>query len=155
MHTASLVVQGRAKICRPKSAGGSYLQWVHLSSAKQRRQIRGNPSNHIHDFHLPLQKFSTPRAKKESGPLLAGKFLPSPGHGTAPQFPSPRIFSQLQGGEGGFSWRAWFRNPPRPPLKKGGQKSPAVNSCNDMLERFFSNNSLATEALTGEYFCTC
>jgi fumarate reductase iron-sulfur subunit len=28
-------------------------------------------------------------------PLLAGKFLPSPGHGTARQFPLPRIFSQL------------------------------------------------------------
>jgi hypothetical protein len=38
---------------------------------------------------------------------------------------------------------------PRPPLKKGGQKSPAVNSCNDISERFFPITAWLRKHLLG------
>ncbi len=37
-----------------------------------------------------------------------------------------------KGGKGGIFLESPVRNPPRPPLIKGGQKSPAVNSCNNV-----------------------
>jgi hypothetical protein len=57
-----------------------------------------------------------------------------------------------KGGKGGFSWKAQVRNPPRPPLIKGGQKSPAVNSCNNVWNAFSPNETRAAEALVGNIF---
>ena len=48
-----------------------------------------------------LHKFSTLRAKKESVPLLAGEFWPSPGRGNALQFPRLLNFFTASGQGGG------------------------------------------------------
>ena len=51
----------------------------------------------------PPARVHTPRTKKKSVPLLARKFLPSPGHGNAFPFPPTLEFFHSFRGAGGIS----------------------------------------------------
>jgi hypothetical protein len=108
MHTASLVVQGTAKICRPKSAGCSYLQWVPLSSAKERWQIRGNPGNY-NMISICRCKSSVPRGQRRNLCLFwPGNFCRPLDMVPPANFHSPGFFHSFPGkGEWvlGCGWR--------------------------------------------------
>jgi hypothetical protein len=90
-----LVVQGGKNL--PAKTGGTFLRSNGLTEVPRRNADRLDELWQMeNDFNLPPHQFSTPRAKRESVPLLAGKFLPSPGHGTTFQYLRPWIFSHLQ-----------------------------------------------------------